>query len=63
MLAGRVDEAMIHFKTATELKPDYLDAHYHLGDAMLQKGQFEEAGIQFERLNEIKAGFFGGDAD
>src|SRR5208283_5220993 len=36
---GRVDEAIVHFQTALQIRPDYVLACYNLGNALLQKGR------------------------
>jgi tetratricopeptide (TPR) repeat protein len=34
---GRLDEAIAHFRQAIESRPNYPDAHYHLGAVLLRK--------------------------
>ena len=31
---GQVDEAIAHYRTALEIKPDFAEAHYNLGNAL-----------------------------
>src|SRR5208282_5015428 len=35
---GSVDEAIVHYQKALQIDPDYVDACYNLGNALLQKG-------------------------
>ncbi len=50
---GKVDEAVVHFQKALEIKPDYAEAHINLGDALLQKGNVDEAVVHFQKALEI----------
>jgi protein O-mannosyl-transferase len=40
---GAVDEAIVHYRKAIELKPDYQFGNYNLGAALVQKGELDEA--------------------
>jgi tetratricopeptide (TPR) repeat protein len=40
---GRIEEAIVQFYKAIELKPDYGDAHYNLGYALARAGKLQEA--------------------
>jgi protein O-mannosyl-transferase len=40
---GRLNDAIIHLRTAVELRPDFPDAHYNLGTALFQKGDLDGA--------------------
>ena len=40
---GQLDEAIAHFRKAIELDPKLASAHYSLGNALLAKGQLDEA--------------------
>lgn len=46
--AGRTEEAMTHFLRATELKPDYALAHYHLALAWQKDAHSPEALAEYE---------------
>jgi tetratricopeptide (TPR) repeat protein len=51
---GRLDEAVVHFREALSLNPDYIEAHYNLGKALDALGRKTEAIAQYEealRLN------------
>jgi Flp pilus assembly protein TadD len=40
---GRLNEAMIHFREALRLSPNYAEAHNNLGSALAQQGKLELA--------------------
>jgi tetratricopeptide (TPR) repeat protein len=51
---GRLDEAILHYREALRLNPNYVEAHYNLGKAMEALGRSPEAAAEFEealRLN------------
>jgi tetratricopeptide (TPR) repeat protein len=47
-MAHRYDDAILHYKTAFELKPDFIWAHMYMAQALEQKGEFKEALLEFE---------------
>jgi Tfp pilus assembly protein PilF len=49
---GRMDEAITHFRSALEIRPNYADAHNNLGTALNQKGQVDEAIVHFQKALE-----------
>ena len=49
---GRIDDALVQFLAALELKPNYTEARNNLGNALLQTGQVDEAMAQ---LNQVLA--------
>jgi tetratricopeptide (TPR) repeat protein len=51
---GQVDQAIIHFRKALEIKPDHLGAQANIGNALLQKGQVEEAIAHYDTALAIK---------
>jgi tetratricopeptide (TPR) repeat protein len=51
---GRVDEALVHFQKAVELRPDYAEAHYNLGQVLYPMGEVDEALAHFRRALEIQ---------
>ncbi|MFH1371265.1 MAG: tetratricopeptide repeat protein [Planctomycetota bacterium] len=53
-IAGRPDEAILHFRRAVEIRPLFAKAHTGLGLALADKGMFAEAAAQFERSLEIE---------
>ena len=53
---GQVDEAIIHFRKALAIQPDYGEAHNNLGSALHQKGQVEEAIVHFKEALAINPG-------
>ncbi len=54
---GKVDEAMIHYQKALEIKPDYAEAHSNLGNVLFQKGSVDEAIAHCQKALEIKPDF------
>src|SRR5438270_7513476 len=40
---GRLDEAIVHLRQATDVCPSFPDAHYNLGTALFQKGDLDGA--------------------
>jgi tetratricopeptide (TPR) repeat protein len=51
---GQVDEAIVHFQKAFEIKADNLEARANLGSALLHKGELDEAIAQYYKAIEIK---------
>ena len=51
---GQVDEAIVHFRKAIEIKKDHPDAQANLGSALLQKGELDEAIAHYYKALEIK---------
>ncbi len=51
---GSVDEAILHFRKALQLKPDSADVHNNLGSALAQKGNVDEAITHFQKALQIK---------
>ena len=48
-----MDEAIAHFQKALQINPDYAEAHFDLGNALLQKGSVDEAIAHFQRALQI----------
>jgi len=51
---GQVDEAIDHFRTALEIKPDYADADNNLGMALARRGRINEAIPHVRKALEIR---------
>jgi tetratricopeptide (TPR) repeat protein len=49
-----VPEAIGHYEEALRLKPDYAEAHYNLGVALLRLGRVPEAIGHWEQALRIK---------
>lgn len=49
---GRYEEAIDLYREALNQRPSHPDARFYLGEALLQSGQLEAAGRQWERLRE-----------
>jgi tetratricopeptide (TPR) repeat protein len=50
---GQTDEAIVEYKKALEIDPNYDAAHNNLGNALLRKGQIDEAIIHYQKALEI----------
>jgi tetratricopeptide (TPR) repeat protein len=50
---GNVDEAMVHYQKALEIKPDFAEAHNNLGNFLFQKGSVDEAMVHYQKALEI----------
>jgi tetratricopeptide (TPR) repeat protein len=50
---GNVDEAMVHYQKALEIKPDFAEAHNNLGNFLFQKGSVDEAIVRYQMALEI----------
>jgi Flp pilus assembly protein TadD len=55
---GEVDEAIAHYHTALQIKPDYAEAHYNLAEALLKKGSVDEAIVHYQAALRIDPGYF-----
>ena len=51
---GRVGEAIAHFQTVLEIRPDYAETHVNLGAALRQQGQLGNAMAHFRKALEIR---------
>ena len=54
---GKLDAAMIHFREALRLSPNYAEAHNNLGSALAQQGKLELAVPHFYTALKILPGF------
>ncbi len=59
ILAGRgqLDDAIVHYRKAVEVEPDYAAAHNNLGMALAARGQFGEAIDEFRKVLDIQPNF------
>jgi tetratricopeptide (TPR) repeat protein len=55
---GELDEAIAHYQTALQIKPDYAEAHYNLAEALVKKGGVDEAIFHYETALRIDPGYF-----
>ncbi len=51
---GKVDEAIAHYQTALQIKPNCVDAHINLGNALSEKGSVDEAIAHYQTALQIK---------
>jgi tetratricopeptide (TPR) repeat protein len=47
MRQGKDQEAMIHYRKALEIKPNYADAYYNMGSVLMRQGKDQEALAHF----------------
>ena len=52
---GRYDVAVIGYKNAVSIQPDYTDAFYNMGAAQKELGQLEEAKLSYETVLKLDA--------
>jgi spermidine synthase len=52
--AGRIAEAIAHYEQALRSKPDYAEAHYNLGVALVRLGRLPEAMGHWEQALRSK---------
>ncbi len=51
---GKVDEAIVHYRKALEIDPDFVAAHNNLGLALAGRGQVEEAIVHYRKALMIR---------
>ena len=54
---GKLDESIGQFNEALRIKPDYADAHYGLGVALLRQGHVDESIGHFTEALRLKPDF------
>jgi tetratricopeptide (TPR) repeat protein len=54
---GKVDEALVHYQQALQIKPDSAETHNNLGNALLQQGKVDEAIAHWQQALQIKPDF------
>lgn len=47
---GYYDRAIVQFRLAIDLEPDYWEAHYYLGDCYYNIGQYDRAVTYYDRV-------------
>lgn len=55
---GNFDDAIEHYRTALNIKPDYLEAYYNLGNALARKGDGEAAIYNYRKVLQLDPDFF-----
>jgi tetratricopeptide (TPR) repeat protein len=51
---GRLDDAIVQYQEALQIKPAYAEAHFNLGNALGKKGRMEDAITQYQQALQIK---------
>jgi protein O-mannosyl-transferase len=51
---GQVEDAIVHFRKALEIKPDYVDAHFNLAAVLATRGQIDDAIDHYQKALKIK---------
>ena len=54
--AGRLDEAVTHYRQAVTLNPSFAEAHGNLGNVLRDMGRFEDAAASYKRAIKLKPG-------
>ena len=52
---GKFQEAELSFRKAIEIKPDYVEAHYNLGNVLRNLGKLHEARLCSEKIMSIRS--------
>ena len=55
--SGRIDDAIVCFRKALEINPNFSKAHYNLGTALQKRGQIAEAIAHYRRALDITPDF------
>jgi tetratricopeptide (TPR) repeat protein len=56
---GKLDEAILEYRRALEIKPKDAEAHRDLGNVFLKEGKLDEAISEYQKALEIKPNFLG----
>jgi superkiller protein 3 len=54
---GRTDEAIVHYRQALVIQPDFDLAHYNFGCALLQQGDADQAMLHFQKALAVQPDF------
>jgi len=54
---GRFDEAIGHYQKALEIRPDFVEAHFNLGNVLADQGRFDEAIGRYQKALKIRPDF------
>lgn len=54
---GRTEEAIRHYKVATEIDPNYMNPHFNLGTVFRREGQLEKAVDEFKIAIRLKPNY------
>jgi Flp pilus assembly protein TadD len=50
---GQIDEAIIHYQKALEIRPDYADVHNNFGLALATRGQADDAIVHYQKALDV----------
>ena len=51
---GRLDDAVVSYRRALSLKPDYADAHYNLAGLLRRQGRLDEAAAHYAHTVRLR---------
>ena len=51
---GNLDNAVAEYHQALKLDPDYMEAHFDLGGAMLLKGNLDAAAAEYRKVLALR---------
>ncbi len=54
---GKLDEALARFEQALALRPDFVDAYFHAGNALANQDKVDQAATRFEQAIALRADF------
>jgi len=54
---GQLDDALVNYCRAIDIRPDYAEAYYNLGVVLKDQGKLDDAVVRFHRALEIKPNF------
>jgi Flp pilus assembly protein TadD len=54
---GRTDEGMARIEAAIRIHPDYVQAHFARGAALMQAGRRDDAALEFEKVLQLRPDF------
>jgi Flp pilus assembly protein TadD len=52
-----LDDAVAQYQKALEISPNDPETHYNLGNALVQKGQWDSAITQYQEVLQLKPDF------
>jgi protein O-mannosyl-transferase len=55
---GNLDDAIKQYRSAIDIKPDYVEAYFNLGNALTKKGDVDDAIYNYRKALQIDPDFF-----